>query len=322
MTDSHPTSTLDLAVCDYRLCVSESARDRQQFCRQFGDAFREHGFAVIANPAIDSMALSEAFALCERLFALPLETKQSFEVPESKGNRGYVGFAVERAVGALVGDLKEFWHFGQPVLPDGSPLRANRWPTGPTVQNAQEHFTQLFLSYERMADELLSSIANYLDQPRDWLSSMITGGDSILRLIHYPPIASDAPAGAIRAAAHEDINLITLLAEGTSGGLELFTRDKQWMPVQSLRGQLVINAGDMLQRITHGRIRSTTHRVVNPANAHIPRYSMPFFTHPRPDVLLSPLPPEEGYSGPTHTAITAGAFLQERLQAITSPKTP
>ncbi len=318
-----------LPVCDYRLCTSATESDRRDFSQTFGDSLRHHGFAILAQHSVELSTLAEAFALCEKLFSLPLEEKQTFEVPESKGNRGYVGFGGEKALGATVADLKEFWHFGQPSLPAGSPLIANRWPMQPSVHTARAEFTKLFQTYEQIARGLLRSIATYLDQPSDWLASMIDGGDSILRLIHYPPVAADSPTGAIRAAAHEDINLITLLAEGTSGGLELLSREHEWIPVQSLKGQLVINAGDMLQRVTHGRLRSTTHRVVNPPVSQVgagARYSMPFFTHPRPEVRLTPLAPEANYTGIAHTESTAGAFLQERLAGIiagiTSPRTP
>jgi isopenicillin N synthase-like dioxygenase len=145
---------------------------------------------------------------------------------------------------------------------------------------------------------------------------MIDGGDSVLRLIHYPPVPADAEPGAVRAGAHEDINLITLLAEGTTGGLELRRGDGSWMPVRSLRGQLVINAGDMLQRATGGRIRSTPHRVSNPEGPNVSRYSIPFFTHPRPEVRLEPLPPPPGGDVRAYEPITAGDFLKERLRAI------
>ncbi|MBM4358193.1 MAG: isopenicillin N synthase family oxygenase, partial [Deltaproteobacteria bacterium] len=147
-------------------------------------------------------------------------------------------------------------------------------------------------------------------------AEMTLGGDSVLRLIHYPPVPPDAPEGAVRAAAHEDINLITLLAEGTTGGLEVMRTDGTWMPIRSLEGQLVINAGDMLQRATHGRIRSTTHRVVNPMGAHGSRYSIPFFTHPRHEVLFEPMAPPADWKGPALTPVRAGDFLAERLHAI------
>jgi isopenicillin N synthase-like dioxygenase len=312
----------DLAVCDFRLCASPSSSERTQFAEQFGRSIRDHGFAILSEHTVDAEQLRGAFSICAALFALPTESKRRYSVPESRGNRGYVGFGVERALGASVGDLKEFWHFGQPKPSPASTLLANVWPTEREVQHAQEHLTQLFIAYETLASQLLQSLAAYLDQPHNWLSSMIEGGDSILRLIHYPPIADDAPSGAIRAAAHEDINLITLLAEGTSGGLELLTRNGEWVAVQSLRGQLVINAGDMLQRVTNGRLRSTTHRVVNPEQSHTARYSMPFFTHPRPEVLLNPLPAEPGSEDKTPPTITAGEYLQQRLNAITLPKTP
>ncbi|MFO0557520.1 MAG: 2-oxoglutarate and iron-dependent oxygenase domain-containing protein [Polyangiales bacterium] len=308
---------IELPIVDYRLFESASKSDQEAFAKSFGDGLRTHGFGVVAGHPITRDRIERAFSLIEAFFAQSFDFKKRFIVPESEGNRGYVPFGAERAVGAPVADLKEFFHVGQERPAPGANLLPNCWPTHSTA--FREELLALYSDFEITAKGLLTAIARYLGLADDHFSSMITGGDSILRLIHYPPVANDAPEGAIRAAAHEDINLITLLAEGSTGGLELLGRDGGWHPVSSLRGHLVINAGDMLQRASHGRIRSTTHRVVNPKGENKARFSIPFFTHPRPDVLLQPMAPEPGYSGPAHTAITAGDYLRERLSAIKAP---
>ncbi len=308
---------IELPVVDYRLFASDSLEDQRAFATAFGDSLRTHGFGVVSGHPIARERIERAFSLIEAFFALPFSEKNQCLVPESEGNRGYVPFGAERAVGARVADLKEFFHVGQERPAPSANLLPNRWPAGSLA--FREELSALYLDFERTARGLLTAIARYLGLADDHFASMITGGDSILRLIHYPPVPADAPGGAIRAAAHEDINLITLLAEGSTGGLELFARDGQWHPVQSLRGHLVINAGDMLQRASHGRIRSTTHRVVNPKGDNRARFSIPFFTHPRPDVVLAPMEPEPGYAGPAFSAITAGDYLRERLSAIKAP---
>lgn len=302
-----------LPTVDYRWLLSGDPRDRDAFAQAFGDGLRTYGFGLVAEHPIAPERIARAFALTEGWFALPAEVKRRYVVPESEGNRGYVPFGGERALGAPVADLKEFFHVGQERPREGSALRPNVWPS--EVPAFREELVGLYRDFEATARALLGAIARYLELPDDHFASMIEGGDSILRLIHYPPVGPDAPPDAVRAGAHEDINLITLLAEGTTGGLELRRADGSWMPVRSLRGQLVINAGDMLQRATHARIRSTTHRVTNPTGPNVSRYSIPFFAHPRPEVRLEPLgPPPEG-TGPMEP-ISAGDFLQQRLRAI------
>jgi isopenicillin N synthase-like dioxygenase len=305
--------TESLPVVDFRM-LSGDARERDAFAQAFGDGLRTYGFGAVAEHPIEPARIARVFERSEAFFGLPDEVKRRYVVPESHGNRGYVPFGGERAVAAPVADLKEFFHVGQEHPAEGSPLLPNVWPA--EVLGLRQELTALHRAFEAAARALLGAIARYLDQPEDRFASWTDGGDSILRLIHYPPVPDDAPPNAVRAGAHEDINLITLLAEGTTGGLELLRKDGSWMPVRSLRGQLVINAGDMLQRATHGRIRSTTHRVSNPEGRNVSRYSIPFFTHPRPEVLLEPMPAPDDWSGPPMTAITAGAFLQERLKAI------
>lgn len=302
---------MHLPVVDFREFARGDRRAQDAFAQAFGDGLRTYGFGVVAEHPITKERIARTFDLCEQLFALPAEIKRGYVVPESQGNRGYVPFGGEKAVGAKVADLKEFWHVGQE---SNERLMPNVWPK--ELATFRDEMVALHRDFEDAARVLLRAVARYLDKPDEYFASMTVGGDSVLRLIHYPPVPGDAAPGAIRAAGHEDINLVTLLAEGTTGGLELLGQDGAWQPVSSLRGQLVINAGDMLQRATHGHIRSTTHRVANPSGPNVSRYSIPFFTHPRPEVLLEPMAPPPGYVGPSFTPITAGAYLAERLAAI------
>jgi isopenicillin N synthase-like dioxygenase len=309
--------TIELPVVDFRLFESPMEAEQDAFAQSFGDALRAHGFAVVAEHPIARTRIERAFELCRELFSQPEPFKRALIAPESHGNRGYVPFGGERALGAPVADLKEFFHVGQESPAPDATLGANVWPTH--SQSFQRELLSLYRDFERTAEALLIAIARYLGLPERALAAMIEGGDSILRLIHYPPVPEDAPPGALRAAAHEDINLITLLAEGSTGGLELCGRDGTWHAVHSLRGHLVINAGDMLARLSHGRLRSTSHRVVTPSGPNLSRYSIPFFVHPRSNELLDPMPPEPGYDGPPCAPIVAGDFLRERLAAIMSP---
>jgi isopenicillin N synthase-like dioxygenase len=302
-----------LPVVDFRL-LSGDERSRDAFDQAFGDGLKTYGFGVVAEHPIGPERIARAFQLCEAFFSLPVEAKRRYLVNESAGNRGYVPMGGERALGASVADLKEFFHVGQEHPLDGSKLRPNLWPD--EVPGFREELYALFRDFELTARALLASIARYLGLPAEAFASTIDGGDSILRLLHYPPIPGDAHHHAVRAGAHEDINLITLLAEGTTGGLELRRKDGSWMPVRSLQGQLIINAGDMLQRITHGRLASTTHRVTNPQGPNVSRFSIPFFTHPRPEVLLDPMPAPDDWVGPPMRPILSGDFLDERLRAI------
>lgn len=302
----------ELPTVDFRAFASGDATERDDFCRAFGEGLRTFGFGVVAHHPIGAERVARAFELAARLFALPDGEKRACVVPESLGNRGYVPFGGERALGARVADLKEYWHVG-PDEPTGD-LLPNAWPT--SLPELRAELVALYRDFEETARVLLRATARYLGLPDEHFAAMTVGGDSVLRLIHYPPVADDAPAGAVRAAAHEDINLITLLAEGTTGGLEVLTTDGAWLPVRSLDGQLVINAGDMLQLASHGRIRSTTHRVVNPSAANRSRFSIPFFTHPRHDVVLEPMAPPSGWTAAPLGAVRAGDFLATRLAAI------
>ena len=232
-------------------------------------------------------------------------------MPGADGQRGYTATGGERAAGAVAADLKEFYQIGgsEPDAPGGP----NVWPDGPFRAAVEPLYAALLDAGTRVA----AAVGEHLGLGRDFLPDRIRGGQSILRLIHYPPVPDDAPPAAVRAAAHADINLVTLLVGATDAGLEIETRDGDWLPVIARPGQIVADSGDMLQNLTGGVIRSTIHRVVNPPGegARRGRLSMPFFTHPRPDVDLSPLD-LPGADRERFRSLTAAEYLAERLAAI------
>lgn len=289
---------------------SSDAVQRNLFLDRLTASLETFGFLVLDGHGIAPERFAAAFAVSEAFFALDTRAKQACSVPESLGNRGYVGLGGEKAVGARAADLKEFFHIGQPHPRGAAGSFGNAWPDQMQLPGFQATMLELFADLEQLAGRVLAAVEEALGWEIGSLQEWIDGGNSILRLIHYPPLPEHIPADAVRAAAHADINLITLLCEGTAGGLEVQRPDGSWMPVRSLAGQLVINVGDMLQMATGGRLKSTPHRVVNPgddAGRSVSRYSMPFFVHPRSEVVLSP-------EGPT----TAGGYLEARLAAICS----
>ncbi len=313
-----PEATIDtLPVLDLGDHASSDASTRQEFLDQLRLSLETFGFLVLDGHGIDRERFAEAFAASAAFFDLDEAAKQACSVPESLGNRGYVGLGGEKAVGARTADLKEFFHVGQPTPRGSAGSFGNAWPADSQVTGFQDTMLGLFVDLEQLASRVLAAIEEAIGLEAGALRDWIDGGNSILRLIHYPPLPANIPADAVRAAAHADINLITLLCEGTAGGLEVQRPDGSWMPVTALAGQLVVNVGDMLQLATGGRLRSTPHRVVNPADAAaraVSRYSMPFFVHPRSEVVLSQHEPI-----PT----TAGSFLAARLAAIrSSPSGP
>ncbi|MAW99197.1 MAG: flavonol synthase [Sphingomonas sp.] len=293
--------------------------DPDGFAQAFGDSFRRFGFAMVSDHGIPSDLIARAWEKTEAFFALPEAEKRRYFVEGGGGQRGYTPFKTEIAKGATHVDLKEFWHVGR-ELPEGHPsaadMPANIWPDQP--EGFRDTFTTLYDAFEATGARLLSAIARYLSLEPNWFDSAIRDGNSILRLLHYPPIAEDAPN--VRAGAHEDINLITLLLGAEEAGLELLDRDGRWLAVKPPEGALVVNVGDMLQRLTNHVLPSTTHRVVNPPaerRGHS-RYSMPFFLHPAPDFLIKTLPSCESAENPNRypEPITAGDYLHERLVEI------
>lgn len=291
--------------------------ERERFIKTYGDGLMEFGFVTVDEHRVPLDLIEKAFKQAEEFFALPTETKRKYIVEGTGGARGYTAFGVERAVGATAHDLKEFWHVGQEDVSEelARLYPKNVWPS--EIGAFKETVLAIYRSLETCAQELLKATALYLKLDNDHFAQMARQGNSVLRVIHYPPVGPDAPANAVRAAAHEDINLITLLCEATTGGLELLTRDGKWRPVSSLAGQIVADSGDMLQLATNGVIPATTHRVVNPKTGeNKSRYSMPFFVHPRPEVLLDPTPFVKEGEKPKYEAKTAHEYLTERLHAI------
>jgi isopenicillin N synthase-like dioxygenase len=297
------------------------AQPLETIADQLGRSFAEYGFAVVRDHGIPLELIDAAEAAAKAFFALPEAVKRSYWIEGGGGARGYTPFGTEKAKDAEVFDLKEFWHVGR-ELPPGHPLShympPNIWPA--EIEGFKPIMTALFAAFEATGARVLEAIALHLGRPRDFFAASIADGNSVLRLLHYPPLGEDAPEGAIRAAAHGDINTITLLLGAEEPGLELLTRQGEWLPIPASKGALVINVGDMLERLTNGRLRSTTHRVVNPSGeaARRSRYSMPFFLHFRPDFLIEPLPEcvSENDANPPPPPITAHDFLMQRLREI------
>jgi isopenicillin N synthase-like dioxygenase len=292
-----------------------------QIAGPLGRSFAEHGFAIVEGHGISGELIAQANAQAKALFALPAEVKRAYHVPGGGGARGYTPFGTEQAKGAKVHDLKEFWHVGR-TLPEGHRyadlMPANVWPA--EIRGFAAAMEQLFAALETAGRKILSAIALHLNLPGDWFEDAVRDGNSVMRLLHYPPLEGVEAEGAVRAAAHGDINAITLLLGAEEAGLELLTRQGEWLAVEPPGGALVVNIGDMLERLTAGYLPSTLHRVVNPrgAAARRARYSMPFFLHFRPDFLIEPLPQcvERMGDDAAHPPITAHDFLMQRLRDI------
>ena len=299
--------------------LPDSDRDPEGFAQELGRSFEEYGFAIIADHGISDELIHRAEEKAKAFFALPDEVKRSYHIPGGGGARGYTPFGIETAKGQKAHDLKEFWHVGRD-LPEGHRFRAhmpdNVWPE--EVESFRDTFTELYATFDRTGLKILRAIARYLEIDEDYFVDTVRDGNSVMRLLHYPPIEGE-PGSHVRAGAHEDINTITLLLGAEEAGLELQTTDGQWIPVSPRPGELVVNIGDMLQRLTNGRLRSTSHRVVNPPRERWghSRYSMPFFLHFRSDFMIEALPGTvPAGEQPKWPPITADDYLQERLREI------
>ncbi len=290
---------------------------KNDFVNQLGKAYEEVGFVAVKNHGISDELIADLYKHVQQFFSLPLAHKRTYEIPGMAGQRGYTSFGTEHAKGSDAPDLKEFFQYGQ--------LMTNNHPAlyPPNVQVAEvagfnQTFDHAFQAFETSGRSLLKAIALYLGLDENYFEPHVVNGNSILRSIHYPPITHE-PKSAIRAEQHEDINLITLLIGASADGLEILNKQDQWVPVTSLPEQIVVNVGDMLQRLTNNKLRSTTHRVVNPDRSlwHTSRFSIPFFLHPKAGMPLACLP---GCVDPEHPQayedITAGAYLDERLREI------
>ena len=304
-----------------KLPVLSLADDKTRFSQDMGESFRNFGFALVKDHGIDPVLIASAWRLTEQFFALPEAEKRSYHDAAKAGARGYTPFGTEIAKGAKVSDLKEFWHVGRD-LPEGSPLAdasmpPNVWPTSPA--QFREVLEALYAQFDAVGATILSRIATYLEIGEHWFEPAIEDGNSVLRLLHYPPLTG-MDGEAIRAGAHGDINLITLLLGAEEAGLELLTRDGTWIPANPPTGALVVNVGDMLERLTNHRLPSTIHRVRNPdaSRAAFSRYSMPFFLHLRSDFPIKTLPQCVSAEHPDRypQPILADEFLQQRLREI------
>ncbi len=302
------------------LPVLSLADDPVDLAQKLGGSFQTFGFAMVKDHGLDADLVKDAWKKTRAFFALPEAEKRQYLIAGSGGARGYTAFGTEIAKDAKQPDLKEFWHVGRElppghVLSDSMP--PNIWPDHPA--GFRETMEPLFAEFDRVGNIILSHIAVYLELAPDWFEKAVEDGNSLLRLLHYPPVENAEP-GAIRAGAHEDINLITLLLGAEEAGLELLSRNGSWISANPPEGALVVNVGDMLQRLTNHVLPSTTHRVVNPSAERMKhsRYSMPFFLHLRSDFPIATLENTITADNPNRysESILADDYLQQRLREI------
>lgn len=314
MAITHSIPSVDLA--DF---TSGDADRKAAFVQQLGKAYEEVGFVAVKNHGIPDELIADLYNYVQAFFKLPFETKHTYEIPELAGQRGYTSFGKEHAKGYEAPDLKEFFQFGQTVE-DNDPI-GEEYPPNVAVAEVPAFTPTFFKAYrgfETSGKHLLQAIALFLGLDEHYFDDKIHNGNSILRAIHYPPITQE-PKSAIRAEQHEDINLITLLVGASADGLQILDKQDNWVPVTSLPEQIVVNVGDMLQRLTNNRLKSTTHRVVNPPREkwHTSRYSIPFFLHPKSGMKLDCLESCVTAENPlAYEPITAGEYLDERLREI------
>jgi isopenicillin N synthase-like dioxygenase len=310
---THHVPTLDI-------CRFDEPATRDAFVAELGAAYREYGFCGITGHGIPGTLIDEAYTAFKQFFALPESTKRRYHVPGAGGARGYTPFKRETAKGAVHPDLKEFFHIGREI-PRNSKyaevMAPNVWPE--EVPAFKSSGYALFEALDQLGKHVLEALALHIELPADFFDGKINSGNSILRPIHYPPIEQHEIPN-VRAGAHEDINLITLLVGASAAGLELLMRDGRWLPITTQGDTIVVNIGDMLQRLTNHVYPSTTHRVVNPQGdaARQARYSVPYFLHPNPDVSLAVLPSCITPDRPSHDPddITANEYLLQRLREI------
>lgn len=299
--------------------LSDDPNRKQNFVNEIGSAYEDIGFVSLRNHFLDDALVSNLYKEVKAFFALDIDKKKKYEIEGLGGQRGYVSFGKEHAKGKKEGDLKEFWHFGQEPSAD-----ANLSETYPENVHVEElpDFNETGMKAYRMLEKtgiyVLRALALYIGVDEFYFDHWASNGNSILRPIHYPPITQE-PKGAVRAGAHGDINLITLLMGASSGGLQVLRKDGQWIDAIPEEDELVINVGDMLERHTNNKLRSTIHRVTNPPKEQwdSPRFSIPFFMHPRGDMDLSCMDLCVDEQHPkSFEDITAGDFLTQRLIEI------
>jgi isopenicillin N synthase-like dioxygenase len=309
-------------ILDIRSFDSQGPDERARFVRDLNTAYREIGFVGITRHEIPERLIADAYRVVKAFFELPLAAKVKYEIPGSGGARGYTRFGVEHAKDSEAVDLKEFWHVGREHVAGAAWTRdypPNVWPT--EIAGFREATWGLYQALEGLGNRVLRAVSLGLGLDERYFEDKIDHANSILRPIHYPPLAPGlGDPGSVRSAQHEDINLITLLIGSGEPGLEVLSRQGDWVPVSTIPETIVVNVGDMLQRLTDNVLRSTTHRVVNPPRPYseAPRYSIPFFLHPNSEFMIKSLPAcvaeqgEDFYPEP----ITADAYLKQRLVEI------
>jgi isopenicillin N synthase-like dioxygenase len=291
---------------------------KNQFVQSIGKAYEEIGFVAVKNHGISDDLIADLYKYVQQFFSLPLDKKRGYEIKGLAGQRGYTSFGKEHAKGSEAPDLKEFFQYGQiardnfkdEIYPDNVSVKE--------IENFDQTLAEAYRAFEKSGTALLQAIALYLGLNENYFDEFIYNGNSILRSIHYPPITTE-PVSAIRAEQHEDINLITLLVGASADGLEILSKQNDWVPVTSLPEQIVVNVGDMLQRLTNNKLCSTTHRVVNPARQfwHTSRFSIPFFLHPKTSMSLRCLDNcIDNIHPKLYDDTTAGEYLDERLREI------
>jgi len=300
--------------------LSGDAERKNKFVQELGKAYEEIGFVAVRNHGISDELIDNFYSRIKDFFALPEDTKKKYEIEGGGGQRGYTSFGKEHAKGMTAGDLKEFWHFGQ-FVEDNDPI-GKEYPENVYVDEVPDFLStgkQAYQTFENTGRQMLRAISLYLGLDENYFDEHIHNGNSISRPIHYPPITGEIEEGAVRAGAHEDINLITLLVGASADGLQVLNKQNEWKSVTSIEDHIVVNVGDMLQRLTNNKLRSTTHRVINPPKELLgtSRYSVPFFLHPRSDMKLDCLPSCIDDNHPkVYEDITAGEYLMERLREI------
>ncbi len=308
-----------IPVVDLEKFISGSETEKVAFVQELGEAYESVGFVAVKNHGIPDALIADLYQYVQQFFSLPGEIKKRYERPDLAGQRGYTSFGKEHAKGSDAPDLKEFFQFGQTVE-DNDPVQKD-YPSNVVVDEVplfSPTFFHAYRAFEKSGGALLQAIALYLGLEADFFKAHIHKGNSILRAIHYPPITQE-PKSAIRAEQHEDINLITLLVGASADGLQILTRQNEWVGVTSLPEQIVVNVGDMLQRLTNNKLKSTTHRVVNPPREkwHTSRFSIPFFLHPKSEMSLACLAGCVDAGHPkAYPDATAGEYLDERLREI------
>ena len=310
---------MNIPVVDLSDFLSGDEKRKKNFVKELGKAYEEVGFVAIKNHGIPDDLIADLYKYVQQFFKLPSQEKTKYERKDLAGQRGYTSFGREHAKGFDAPDLKEFFQYGQTVE-DNDPIK-KEYPGNVAVEEVPQFTPTLYKAYrnfEKSGEALLQAIALYLGLDEHYFDEWVHNGNSILRAIHYPPISNE-PKSAIRAEQHEDINLITLLVGASADGLQILTKQNEWVGVTSLPEQIVVNVGDMLQRLTNNKLRSTTHRVVNPPRElwGTSRFSIPFFLHPKGNMNLTCL---EGCIDEAHPKVyedaTAGEYLDERLREI------